>query len=333
MPGDVTRLPRTARPTAVTAPAPAAPGAKPSAPLAAGLPARDPRFVSGGSSTVRGRGAPVGPGMAPLVLPRGVPLLKPNDHRGLMARVDALRADPRVRVGEVGVVKGHPVPVLRLIDPTPGPKLKVLITAGVHGNEPCGPAAALLYVDQLLADPKALAGLDVTVVPAVNPTAYIANTRRVPNTPGPDGEDVDLNRTFGAADAPPEAANMVRYLTGHRYDVALDLHSGSAKKRGFWTLHRGAEDLLVPAMARFAERWPVLRKDTKSYTISHPGVGTSTNRSTLKDFVYAQGTPRTVTLEAPGSLDYMQMVLGENAMVHAIVGELRAQAARGAAVG
>ena len=62
-------------------------------------------------------------------------------------------------------------------------------------------------------------------------------------------------------------------------------------------------------------------------------MGTSTNRSTLKDFVYAQGTPRTVTLEAPGSLDYMQMVLGENAMVHAIVGELRARAARGAAVG
>jgi predicted deacylase len=324
MPGDVTRSRRPLGVVSAPGPRPAdlgrAPGAKPAP--AAEAPRPDLRYVAGASSVVRGRGAPVGPGMAPLVVPKGARLLPPNDFPALMAKVDALRADPRVEVGELGVVGGCSVPVLRLTGP--GPRLKVLITAGVHGNEPCGPAAAMLFVEQLLADAKALAGLDVTVIPAVNPRAYIANTRRVP-------EDIDLNRVFGAEDAPAEAKNLVRYLTGRRYDLGLDLHSGSAKKRGFWTLHRGARDLLVPAMGRFAERWPVLRKDTKSYTITDPGVGTSTNRSTLKDFVHDQGTPRTVTLEAPGSLDYTQMVLGENQMVHHILAELRAQAARGAA--
>ena len=139
---------------------------------------------------------------------------------------------------------------------------------------------------------------------------------------------MDLNRTVGAADAPPESKNLAAYLTGKKFELALDLHGGSKKRTAFWTLHRGARDLLVPAMARFAERWPVLHA-AKHYTMTDPGVGYSDNRSTLKDFVYDQGTPHTVTLEAPRGIDYLQQVLGENSMVHEIVNELRAQAAQG----
>lgn len=301
-------------------------GAVPSRPqsssAASGDPLRlDPRFVRGGSTTARGGGRIAGPGALPVMVPRGAKILGPNDYRGLIAKVDALAQDPRVEVGEIGVVKGHRVPVLRLRGAGEGPKTKLLVTGGVHGNEPAGVAAAMLFVDQLLADPARLADLDVTVIPAVNPRGYAADTRRTP-------EDVDLNRTVGAADAPPESRNLAAYLAGKRFDLALDLHSGSKKRKAFWTLHRGARDLLVPAMARFAERWPVLHA-AKHYTMTDPGVGFSDNRSTLKDFVFDQGTPHTVTLEAPRGIDYLQRVLGENTMVHEIVNELRARVAHG----
>jgi len=258
------------------------------------------------------------------VLPQGARILAPHNMPALYARIDGLRQDPRVAVQEIGAVQGHPIHALRITDPGEGPKLKVLITAGVHGNEPCGPGAAMLMIDQLLADPELLQGLDVTILPALNPRGLIAKSRRTP-------EDVDLNRVYGTDGAPEEARIAAGYLAGQRYDLAMDLHSGAKKRNGFWALHRNAADLLTPALRNLGQRWPLLSGDTKPYTMSSPGVGTSKNRSTLKDFIFNEGTPRTATLEAPGSVDYLQQVLGENAMMHSIVAELRKAAEQGQA--
>lgn len=284
-------------------------------------------YVAGGSDTRRrGRTVPqLGVQGAPVV-PRGVAILKPHDLDAIYARIEALRADPRVTVDDLGAAHGHPLHGIRLTDPGPGPKLKVLITAGVHGNEPCGPGAAMLMLEQLLAEPRRLEGLDVTLIPVINPRGLRARTRRTP-------EDVDINRVCGQADAPVEAQLTVAYLKGKRHDLALDLHSGAEKRNGFWVLHRNAEDLLGPAMKKLGARWPLLSGDTKPYKMSSPGVGTSKNRSTLKDFIFDQGTPRTATLEAPGSLDYLQQVLGQNAMLHDIIGELQRVAEQGGHAG
>ena len=118
----------------------------------------------------------------------------------------------------------------------------------------------------------------------VNPRGYAQNNRRTP-------EDVDLNRVF-LSDEPelPKEVTVVRNaLSRESFDLALDLHSGSTRRNGFWTLHRNAEDILAPAMARFGTRWSLLSGDTKPYTMSHPGVGTSKNRSTLKDYFIKAG--------------------------------------------
>jgi len=246
-------------------------------------------------------------------------ILPANDLSAYRRRIDAYRQQNNLSVRTIGEVQGESIEMIKL--PSVGPKqLSVVITGGVHGNEPCGPAAALLLIDQLIARPELREGIEFSIVPMVNPRGYSQNHRRTP-------EDVDLNRVF-LSDEPalPKEVTLVRdALSRESFDLALDLHSGSSRRNGFWTLHRNAEDLLASAMARFGTRWSLLSGDTKPYTMSHPGVGTSKNRSTLKDYFIKAGAKWSVTLEAPGSLDYMAQVLGQNDMVHEIVTEAKSK--------
>ena len=245
-------------------------------------------------------------------------LLPANDLDAYRHRLDALRQRSEVQVELLGHAHGHPIERVRL--PSLGPKkLSVIITAGVHGNEPCGPGAAMLLIDQLLTDPQLRKGVEFTIIPMANPRAYDANMRRTP-------ENVDMNRVFLNDDNLPEEVKVIKdSIDPGSYDLALDLHSGKASRNGFWTLHRNSESLLAPAIKRFGKRWALLSGDTKPYTMSSPGVGTSKNRSTLKDFFIERGAQWSVTLEAPGSLSYPAQVLGQNDMVHEILREARSR--------
>jgi hypothetical protein len=74
-------------------------------------------------------------------------------------------------------------PVLAFFSPTGGPS--AYLSAGIHGDEPAGPLAALEllrsgYFDQDLA---------WTICPALNPTGLAANTRE-------NGNGIDLNRDY-----------------------------------------------------------------------------------------------------------------------------------------
>lgn len=244
-------------------------------------------------------------------------LVAANDLDAILSRVDAMRGRDDVEVIDLGTVGGHKVPALHFPCTSGAPKLSVVVTGGVHGNEPCGAGAATLLAEQLLANPRLLEDMEFLVVPAVNPRGLAGGTRRTP-------EDVDLNRVFNdATHDPAEETQLSRFLEGRSYDLALDLHSGKAARNGFWVLHRGAEGLADDAMARFGERWPLLHRDTKPYDLSSPGVATSGSTTTLKDFHAENGARWSITLEAPGSVSYTDQVLGENELMHELIAEAR----------
>src|SRR5690606_7467212 len=63
----------------------------------------------------------------------------------------------------------------------------VLLTAGVHGDEPAGVEAALAFLESIKED--WLADYHFCVLPCVNPTGYVADTRA-------NSQGIDVNRAF-----------------------------------------------------------------------------------------------------------------------------------------
>lgn len=111
------------------------------------------------------------------------------------------------------------VPVTVVAGTRPGPRL--VLVAGVHGDEPDG-MLALVELGAML-DPACLSG-SVVIVPVANPTAFAAAQRRSPL------DGVDLNRSFpGSATGTPSAQLAHRLLTAviEGADFLFSLHSWS----------------------------------------------------------------------------------------------------------
>jgi hypothetical protein len=244
-----------------------------------------------------------------------------NDPKAIADRVRALASRPDLSVDELGEVNGYPVLAARFPCTGPEVKLRVVVTGGVHGNEPCGAGAAMLLIEQLAANPKLREDMEFIVVPTVNPTSLKANNRRTL------GADVDLNREFDNDDMSPEEVVLLQdYLRNKKYDLGLDLHSGYAKRDGFWVYSKGAgaDDLMSKAFDRFEQEWPILHNKPSPI---RPGVlPSSGNGGTLKDWFVDHGGARwAATVEAPGSLSYKDMLLGENELAHDIIEQARAR--------
>jgi predicted deacylase len=250
-----------------------------------------------------------------LVWRTGSCLLPAHDLAGLQARVAALACCPGARLEELGRIGEWPLVALHLAsDRARASALRVLVTAGVHGVEPAGPAAALLFASRTLAEMGRLAGVAVSVVPLVNPFGYRRQVRG--NAAG-----VDLNRSFSDDPAAPlEVQLLRRLLRRDAFDLGVDLHSSrSAGERGFFALHRNASEVLRPAMRRFAERYPVLTEGTDRYELEDVGVLRSCNQGTVKDYLGACGTRWAVTIEAPAVWPYDAQVIGSADVIEVLI--------------
>ncbi len=238
------------------------------------------------------------------------------DSVALWRNIDSLCCHDDIEARELGRVDGWPINSLRwrgrLAKSTSA--LRVIVTGGVHGVEPAGPAAALCALWAVISDPEQHADLDLTVVPLVNPVGYQLRTRG-------NGACVDLNRHFSdKRSAPDEVAIVRRVLRTGPYHLGIDLHSSrSVGERGFFALHRNAGDLLRPAMQRFGTRHPILRESTDYYLLEAEGVLRSGNDGTLKDYLSQHGTRWAMTVEAPAVWPYERQVRGSVEAVHTLV--------------
>ena len=109
------------------------------------------------------------------------------------------------------------IPLTRIFGHTPRPR--VVVVAGVHGDELVGPHALVELAHELV--PNALRGT-VVLVPSANPLAFAAGLRRAPD------DDLDLNRIFpgkcGGSATERIAHSLVTSVAGDA-DMVIDLHS------------------------------------------------------------------------------------------------------------
>jgi predicted deacylase len=96
-----------------------------------------------------------------------------------------------------------------------GKPRRVVISAGIHGDEPAG----VETICTLLEDPHGLRSMEeweFTLLPCLNPYGYECDTRT-------NHQNQDLNRLF-KVESPPPQITLIRSVFGKPFDLALELH-------------------------------------------------------------------------------------------------------------
>jgi len=233
-----------------------------------------------------------------------------RDPAALAQRIEALAAGcPRLTVERLGtaVYPGFAAPVhlLRYV-PEGEVGRRVLVTGGVHGDEPAGVEAALRLVERLCADPGRRPRTAFDVVPLVNPWGWAHHLRR-----NRDGRDV--NRDFASFDT--QEARLFRPVAdARRYDLMVDLHEDAAA-RGFYLYRcdRPEQFLCRRIIARIGEmgfpperevRMIALRADDG--LIDAPGWGLVymrlTRQLSITNYLRLENGPHVFTVETPPHL-------------------------------
>ncbi len=100
--------------------------------------------------------------------------------------------------------------------PLEEPKYEVLLTGGVHGDEPAGVEIMVQMIETLAEDPQKYESMYFDIVPIVNPWGWSHDIRF-------DRDGRDVNRDF-ASFTSQEAMIMREFVAGKQYDLIVDHH-------------------------------------------------------------------------------------------------------------
>ena len=127
-------------------------------------------------------------------------------------RLKAL-SSPNLRIETIGSVNDYQM-FRVLLGEAPGERKNILITAGIHGDEPAGPEAALCFLER--DNIKLLRKFRFLILPCVNPYGYVHNARE-------NKQGIDINRSF-AEEKVAEVVLFKKAIQGQRFDFYIDFH-------------------------------------------------------------------------------------------------------------
>ena len=152
----------------------------------------------------------------------------------VMARLEALEAS-KTEVAILGPATDHPMWRVNIgVNGTP--RRRVLITGGVHGDEPAGVEAVLQFLETMAPDYGR--HFQFVVIPCVNPSGFEAGTRE-------NGSRQDINRAM-SDDGVIESVTLRRAIAGQHYDLFFDLHE-DYEATGFYMYEIERRDQLLGA--------------------------------------------------------------------------------------
>ena len=200
-------------------------------------------------------------------------------------------------LGPAGDLEGYPMLTLEF-GSNSGPR--VLIDAGIHGEEPAGPLGLAAWLETDAARWSARVGF--TVLPCLNPHGFERGTRSSRDTG-------DLNRHFDEPDAPLTAL-VIHALAGRRFVLACDLHEDADFDGGYlYELKAVPPFLGERILAAAAAHVPVSDGDavgefrtTRGLIRPPAGVLRPAERRgwPIAIFHYAHSSDHVVTMETPG---------------------------------
>jgi murein peptide amidase A len=110
---------------------------------------------------------------------------------------------------------------------------RLLICAGIHGNEPAAVETAMQFIEKLSSDENPYASMSIDILPVVNPWGWSRDVRF-------NREGLDLNRDF-VNFASQEATIIEAYLEDKKYDLIIDCHE-DPDASGFYLYQYGNRD-------------------------------------------------------------------------------------------
>jgi hypothetical protein len=125
---------------------------------------------------------------------------------------------------------------------TPPRRPRVVVLAGVHGNEHAGLLAVPRILERVAADAELAARVDLTIVTPVNPVGAAHLSRY-------NGEGYDINRDFVRFDT-VEARAVRRVMAQARPDFVVSLHEGPQDATFFFSNRHVAPALASRLLAR-----------------------------------------------------------------------------------
>ena len=135
-----------------------------------------------------------------------------RDYTCFTKRLESLNSS-YTRIETVGVVDGYPLHRVSLEDGL-GVKKNILVTGGIHGDEPAGPASVLRFLER--DNTHLLQRFKFMILPCINPYGYVHNTRK-------NKRDLDLNRLFEETGI-AEVDIVKETIEGQRFHFCIDFH-------------------------------------------------------------------------------------------------------------
>jgi len=204
------------------------------------------------------------------------------------------------------------VPLLALTKRTPGPRPRVYLSAGIHGDEPAPPFALLALMDAGIFDDRA----SWFICPLLNPTGFQRQTRE-------NAEGVDLNRDYRSLRSAEIRAHVDWLRRQPNFDLTLCLHEDWEAK-GFYLYELNLRRRPTLAEAIVAAVSAVCPIDSSELIdgrparagILRPDVDPST-RELWPEAIYLAAHHSTLgyTLETPSGLPLSQRIAAMSAAV------------------
>ena len=113
-----------------------------------------------------------------------------------------------------------------------GNSRKILISAGIHGDEPAGVETVCVFLEDKLYK-KYLETWEIVILPCLNPTGYEYGSRN-------NYADKDLNRLF-KADDPPEEVCFAQSVFTCSFTLTLELHEDT-ESSGYYLYQKTRPD-------------------------------------------------------------------------------------------
>lgn len=134
-----------------------------------------------------------------------------------------------VPIERIGTAHNYPIHQIRLTSSAPKPQ-QVLITGGMHGDEPAGVEAVLQFLTR--DNTTFLKNFSFVIIPCINPYGYVHGTRET-------RDGIDINRSFETDDI-VEVTIVKKVLGQTQFSLAIDFHE-DYDATGFY-LYEGTRD-------------------------------------------------------------------------------------------
>lgn len=237
------------------------------------------------------------------------------DPRSFLTQVEAAGKSAGFRVETFGEIAGFPL--FALTKRTPGPRPRIYLSAGIHGDEPAPPLALLEMLEAGLFDDRAV----WFICPLLNPVGFTLGTRENANS-------LDLNRDCKDLRSAEIAAHVAWLRRQPNFDLVLCVHE-DWESLGYYLyeLNPLERTSLAPKIIESVGKvCPIDRssmidgRQTAAPGIIRP-VSDPLLRETWPEAIYlrAHHTTLSYTLESPSSLPLAQRIAAHRLAVETVV--------------